>query len=137
MKNKAHLRGRSKNFAWIIINGIVFGDHQLAIPVDILRLKGIIQFVIGSRTLLTVHQESQETSHVFLREIDGEVLDFKLNEPGDQLIDIQSGTIWDPVSGLGLDGPYQNKELILVPSQLTYWFAWSSFYPDSDLYQSP
>jgi len=120
-----------------LIKGIVLGDHQLAIPVDMLRLKRIIQFMIDSRPLMAVHQESQEISHVFLREIDGAVLDFKLNESRDRLIDIQSGTIWDPVSGLGLEGPYQNEELILLPSQMTYWFAWSSFYPGSDLYQNP
>jgi hypothetical protein len=69
-----------------------------------------------------------------LRQINEDVLDFDLNEAGDLLIDKQTGSTWDILTGIAIDGPYQDQQLQRLPSQLVYWFAWTGFYPETGLY---
>jgi hypothetical protein len=120
-----------------LVEGIVLGDHQLAIPLEILLDGGIVQDTVGSIPVVVIPSDILQTNHTYSRELDGEILEFELDESRHHMIDIQSGSTWDPATGRALKGPLEGKELSVLPSQLVYWFAWSSFYPDTDLFHQP
>jgi len=120
-----------------LIEGIVLGDHQLAIPVEILRVDEIIQDKVGSVPVLVFSLDTQQPNRVYLREVGGEILDFELDDSKNRLIDIQSGSVWEPTTGVAFSGPLEGNKLSVLPSQLVYWFAWSNFYPDTDLFHHP
>ncbi len=59
---------------------------------------------------------------------DGEALTFSAD--GDSIVDDQTGTTW-AVTGEALDGPLAGEELAPVGHLNTFWFAWSTYHPDT------
>ena len=76
-----------------------------------------------------------EGTAIYRSEIDGQVLTF---EDFDELsmIDIQTKSVWDKTSGRAISGPMFDAQLDAFPYVLSFWFAWSDFYPDTLLYES-
>jgi hypothetical protein len=70
------------------------------------------------------------TVGVFGRAIDGRVLTFQTD--GDQFVDDQTGTIWR-LTGEAETGPLAGKHLVRLNHLDTFWFAWSSYHPTSEL----
>lgn len=83
-----------------LIEGISLGNYQIAFPLEILQEQKIIQHQFESYSLVALYSELQGTSHIYLRKINGDVLNFDLNEAGDLLIDKQTGTTWDILTGI-------------------------------------
>ncbi|TDT15648.1 uncharacterized protein DUF3179 [Ilumatobacter fluminis] len=70
------------------------------------------------------------TTGVFEREVDGVVLDFRAE--GDGFVDEQTGSTWN-VFGRATDGELTGTQLEQLPHVDTFWFAWSTFRPDSSI----
>jgi len=69
------------------------------------------------------------TVGVFSPLIDGTAATFTVDDEG-RFVDDVSGTAWN-VLGEGLDGAMTGGQLERVPHIDTFWFAWSSFQPDT------
>lgn len=48
-----------------------------------------------------------------------------------RLIDAATGSVWDPITGRALSGTLQGARLQEIPANLSYWFAWRAFFPDT------
>ena len=71
----------------------------------------------------------------FVRELDGTMLDFK--ETGRSLpviMEDEEGNIWD-IFGMATEGPREGQQLEVVNSGMGYWFAFSSMYPETEIFQ--
>lgn len=68
------------------------------------------------------------TVGVFDPVADGMVLDFSVD--GDVIVDEQTGSTWD-VFGVAIGGELAGTRLARLPHVDTFWFAWSTFRPDS------
>ncbi len=68
------------------------------------------------------------TTGVFDRVVDGRALDF--TPAGDGFVDVQTGSTWN-VLGRATDGELVGTQLEQLPHVDTFWFAWSTFRPDS------
>ena len=119
-----------------LVEGISLGDYQIAFPLEILQEQKIIHHQFESYPLVALYSELQGTSRFYLRQVNGGILDFDLNETGDFLIDNQTGSTWDILTGIAIEGPYQDQQLQRLPSQLVFWFAWTSFHPETGLYNT-
>jgi hypothetical protein len=64
----------------------------------------------------------------FDRRLDGKTLAFRRR--GDELIDDESGSVWDPHSGLALRGPLEGRRLAPVAGVVSRSDAWQAFHPD-------
>jgi hypothetical protein len=68
--------------------------------------------------------------------VDDQVLSFRLSIDtsiqGYQ--DLETGSTWNFV-GEAVEGPLQGKTLSPVVSGEHFWFAWSVFLPDSDIWE--
>jgi len=49
------------------------------------------------------------------------------------LRDEQTGTTWD-LKGRGIAGQLANSHLLQIPAHSAFWFAWASFWQDSEVY---
>jgi len=76
---------------------------------------------------------SDEIYQAFIRLVDGQTLTFRFN--GENLIDEETGSQWDPNLGLARSGPLVGKSLQPVPSLSSFDWAWVDFYPDSEFYK--
>ena len=120
-----------------LVEGVNLGDYQIAILLETLKEEVIIQGHMGSNPFVAFYSDLLQSSRFYLRQINGDVLDFVIAETGNILIDEQTGSTWDILSGTAVDGPLQDLQLQALPSQLIFWFAWTSFYPETDLYILP
>lgn len=67
---------------------------------------------------------------VFSPIVDGETLTFRVD--GDVFVDDQTGSAWD-VTGTATEGELAGTSLVQVPHIDTFWFAWSTYQPETDL----
>ena len=69
--------------------------------------------------------------------MDGRVLTFDLADAEDLfpfgLRDRETGTLWD-VKGQGIDGELADQHLRQIPAHNSMWFAWVTFWPDTDVW---
>ncbi|MBQ36141.1 MAG: hypothetical protein CME04_07100, partial [Gemmatimonadaceae bacterium] len=47
--------------------------------------------------------------------------------------DEETGSVWT-LTGLAIDGPLAGAQLQQLPAYSAYWFAWSSFWPNTDVW---
>ena len=71
------------------------------------------------------------------RVIDGQELTFSLREEEglEYLVDEETGTLWLPFSGTAVKGELAGSNLTRIRSTYSFWFAWTDYYPDTELYQ--
>ena len=78
------------------------------------------------------------TAAVFLRQAGDETLTFEMvDERGEGevlLRDQETGSIWSGATGKAMSGPLAGEQLEQLPSFIAFWFAWSDFFPDTELY---
>jgi hypothetical protein len=49
---------------------------------------------------------------------------------GDRVIDLETGTTWDPVRGLGMEGPLAGESLGILPGFPIFPRDFGTFWPD-------
>ena len=49
--------------------------------------------------------------------------------------DQQTGSTWQAITGRAVAGPLAGNALERLPSHYSFWFAWSDFHPDTELYE--
>jgi hypothetical protein len=66
--------------------------------------------------------------------IDGRTLTFR-SSTSKTFTDAETGSTW-LVSGLATGGPLAGKRLALLDHEVTFWFIWSVFRPDTEVRRS-
>lgn len=72
------------------------------------------------------------TAVAFSRLVDGQELTFASSDD-DTFVDDQTGSTWS-VLGRAIDGELQGVQLDLAQHRNEFWFAWSAFFADADVY---
>jgi hypothetical protein len=67
---------------------------------------------------------------VFSPVVDGRTLTFSVEE--NAFVDEETGTTWD-ITGRAISGELADAQLERVPHLDTFWFAWSTYAPETDL----
>lgn len=118
------------------VAGLEIRDAARAYPLSALRLVRVVNDQLGSTPVLIVHQPGSDTTTAFEAWRKGRRLRFRpANEDASQLVDLETKSSWNAY-GLCVSGPLkgsQLKPLILVPE---FWFAWSEFHPNTNVYRS-
>lgn len=132
-----------------IVHGISIDGLARAYPEQsVADVGGIVNDVVGSLNLLIVQDPDQITqpegglssravssrvTRIFDRTVDGMLLDFEIVDG--KLLDKQTGSEWS-FDGLALSGSQEGKRLTRIPSTPEFWFAWSSFYPTTEIFRA-
>lgn len=66
---------------------------------------------------------------VFVRDVDDMTLTFEIRLG--RLVDVETGTAWDPVRGIGLEGPLAGETLGVLPAFTSFPADVERFYPDA------
>jgi len=70
----------------------------------------------------------------FTRTLNGEVLAF--DSVDDMTMrDRETGSLWSAVRGEALSGPLAGAQLEQLPAFVSFWFAWSDFYPGTEVWE--
>lgn len=96
----------------------------------------VINDTVAGQPIVVFYDSDARTGVAYLRQIDGEVLEFdNVSEEGFEIEDQATGSSWD-VHGRTVDGAYGEARLEFVPSFISEWYGWSAYHPESQLYQA-
>lgn len=109
----------------------VVGVLDKAYPVAALNQEPVINDVVNGKPVLIIRQPDSDTTTAFDPRAAGRVLHF--SRVGHRLQDSETRSRWNPY-GLCLTGPLRGTQLIALPLESEFWFAWSEFHPNSLLY---
>ena len=122
-----------------LVVGARLGGVAKAYPLAALRETPVVNDAIAGREVLVYYDAPSGTALVYDRAIDGEALTFRLEgEPnGVQtvLTDEETGARWTAFNGLATEGALAGRSLERAPSHLSFWFAWTDWNPDTELFE--
>lgn len=72
---------------------------------------------------------------VFSSDLDGMGLTFSQGPGPVEMTDAETGSVWSKLSGVALEGPLKGKQLAPYPKFDSFWFAWTDFYPSTELFE--
>ena len=121
-----------------LVMGIVLEGSAKAYPLRSIVSPKVINDSLSGRELVVTFDPTSETGAIFDRTVDGRTLTFEPKaDAGDGLLmirDRETGSVWLELTGQAISGPMVGTALKGMPSHLSFWFAWSDFHPDTELY---
>ncbi len=133
---KSDFRGDYRVRPRELVAGLQIGEAQKAYPFSALRAARVVNDRVAGQPVLVVHQPASDTSTAFLARARNRDLTFDaVNAEAAELIDRQTRSRWTAygLSTAGTMKGVQLERLILVPQ---FWFAWSQFHPETELYMA-
>jgi hypothetical protein len=119
-----------------IVAGLRVGAQEKAFPFSQLRIAKVVNDSIGGVPVLVIHQPSSDTTTAFEARAKGRALHFQAADAdAGSLADRETHSSWNAY-GLCLQGPLkgaQLKALVLIPE---FWFAWSEFHPQTEVFMA-
>lgn len=113
--------------------GVRHGSDAVAYPLERVSAAGVINDTVGGRPIV-VTATADDCLVAYDRQVDGEVLRFTKDEPGEML---GGGTQWRVENGRAVASPHEGANLKPVDDAVQlYWFAWREFEPDASVYSS-
>lgn len=120
-----------------LVLGMGFDDGPKAFPHSELREVLVVNDEVAGEKIVAYFQDESATALAYSREVDGQELTFTLDDSGERewLVDAETGTRWLPFTGQAVEGPLVGKALERVHAVNVFWFAWTDFYPDTELFE--
>ena len=119
-----------------LVLGVGFDSQPTAFPHSVLAESGLVNDSVAGQPVLVYFDPITATALAFDRTLDGQELTFELlkTDDGVYLVDDQTGTKWVPFTGQAFDGELAGKALGWVHAINVFWFAWTDFFPDSEVF---
>jgi hypothetical protein len=113
--------------------GVEHNGDAVAFPFSVLNKEPVVNHDVGGEPVLVVFNTETGTGVVYNRNIDGQLLTFFQREDL-MIIDAETGTLWNGLTGEALEGPLAGQVLTRVKSTSSFWFGWKDWYTDSEIY---
>lgn len=113
--------------------GVEQNGEALAFPFSVLNETPLVNHEVGGVPVAVVFNTATGTGVVFHRTLHDQTLTFRL-ETGLTLVDDQTGSRWNGLTGQALEGPLKGETLPRVKSTSAFWFGWKDWYPDTVIY---
>lgn len=97
---------------------------------DQLTHQPVLNDQFAGKPIVVVFRESNGEATIFDRQLEEETLTFETHPEG--FSDRQSGSVWNPLTGVAISGPHQGKQLTAQTSIRSFFEPWDRFYPDSE-----
>lgn len=129
---RTHKDNRLKIKEFVI--GAADNNSATAYPFGFLGQELVVNELLGEEPVLVVFNDEAGSGAVFSRELeDGRILTFSSNG-GTILVDEETGSTWEGMEGLAIEGPLAGTRLKPVRNTLAFWFAWKDWYPHTSIY---
>ncbi len=114
--------------------GVELGNEAVAYPFSVLNNEPIVNDTIGETGVLVVFSEGSASAVVHDRTVNGQTLTFSAGTEPMTVVDAETGTVWDGISGQAIEGELVGSTLGRIKSTTVFWFGWKDFFPDTGLY---
>ena len=110
-----------------------FGAEAVAYPATEVQDRGAINDVVAGLEIAVVADPADpQRWRVFSRRLDDATVVLAID--GDRLVDQDSGSTWDPVTGLAIDGPRRGDFLDILPALTSFPGDYDTFWPDGTVW---
>ncbi len=120
--------------------GVRLDGEPKAYPFSAMGKRAVINDRVGGVDLAVVWDRTSNFAIPYAREVDGRSLSFDLVEfpefPFIGLRDRETETLWD-VRGLAVEGELAGQQLRQIPAHNSMWFAWVTFWQNTDVWMGP
>ncbi len=124
-----------------LVLGMGFDDGAIAFPHTALQDEEAVNIEINGEPTVVYYDSQTNTALAYSRSVGDEVLEFSVLTEGEVdgvvkrwLVDEATGSKWLPLNGQAWDGDYQGTRLEPAHAVNVFWFAWSDFYPETEIY---
>lgn len=121
-----------------LVVGYIAGSNAKGYPFRTLLETPVINDEFEGDEIVVLFDDRSQTGQIFRREVDGRTLTFSLlkrTKSDIVLRDFETGTTWSGITGEALSGPLSGEKLEARPSFYAFWFAWSDFFLEAELYE--
>jgi hypothetical protein len=119
--------------------GMGFDGGPKAFPLCELDATPVVNDRVAGEDVVVFFQPDTDTALVYSRVLNGTRLEFEqmVDDDGTVLLrDKKTGSLFLPFTGRGIEGEYAGEQLERVHAVVAFWFAWSDFYPETELYKA-
>ena len=123
-----------------LVLGMGFDDGATAFPHTTLQEEEVVNTEINGEPVVIYYDSQTTTATAYSRNVGDETLEFSL-ETEDEIDGVArrwivdpSGSRWLPLNGQAWSGDFQGTRLEPLHAVNVFWFAWTDFYPDTEIY---
>ena len=120
-----------------LVHGLVLPQGRKAYAHRFLTKNPVVNDLIGNQAVLVAWDAVGATAIAYDPTVDGRLLTFEAHEAGASgaaLRDLETGSVWSVLTGEALSGELAGSRLDILPGFAVFWFAWSDYFPDTDVY---
>jgi hypothetical protein len=114
-----------------LVYGVAVDAHAVAVTEEALDNRPIVTVELGAAPIV-VSRGGDGGVRAFVAAVDGERVALRRDATTGEFKDAD-GVVWDLVSGRSTSGPQSGHRLEAVAVTPVYWFAWSNFYPNTQV----
>ena len=114
--------------------GVRLGGEAKAYSFKALARDGVVNDTVGGAPLVVIFDGQSQSGAVYRRDPGGKPLTFVAGASALTMLDEESGSTWDGLSGKATAGADAGMELEQVPITYSFWFGWVDFYPSTQVY---
>jgi hypothetical protein len=114
-----------------LVFGAMLGSHALAVTEGALDGEGMIKADVGGVPVVLA-RGPEGGVRAFAARIDDEELELSRDPATGKVMDA-GGSTWDLATGRSIAGPRLGARLETVAVTPVFWFAWSSFFPNTQV----
>ncbi len=120
-----------------LVIGMTVSGFAKAYPFSAISEQTVINDHFAGEAVVITFEPISESGAAFERRLDGRTLTFEpaAGREGIALMrDQETGSLWQVLTGQAVEGPLFGQKLERLPSHYSFWFAWSDFHPETELY---
>ena len=119
--------------------GVALEDSATAYGYRLASDRRVINDRIGEHPVVVFVSTDPRDIKVYLRRVDAGdstgVIEVEFQVDGERVVDADTGSVWDIMRGVAIEGPLRGAVLQQIPWVSSYDWAWLDFFPHSDFYQ--
>ena len=117
--------------------GVRLDGHARAYLFDEMGDRAAINDQVGGVNIVVLWDRASSLAIPYASEVDGQSLSFEIDDSTGfpfSLVDRETGSLWN-ARGEAIDGPLTGAQLTQVPAHNSFWFAWVTFWRETDVWQ--
>lgn len=95
----------------------------------------VVDDIVGGVPLVVVFDGPSQSGAVYRRDPNGSLLAFQPGPGPLSMLDVETRSAWDGLSGKATAGASAGTVLEPVPITYSFWFGWADFYPRTEVYR--
>ena len=122
-----------------LVTGMTVSGFAKAYPFSAISQQTVINDHFAGEEVVITFDPTSESGAAFGRRLNGRNLTFE-PAPGQfgvaLMRDQETGSLWQVLTGQSVEGELFGERLERLPSHYSFWFAWSDFHPQTELYDT-